>query len=517
MSRRRIDRIDQWWQEAVMNEAAASENCGDGVRLSQVLPEPLVARPGFIGADDIVVTRVCDDPDECRRGDLFVARATAQGDGHDDVHRAVARGAAGVIAERIVPTGGVPLCLVRSSDQAFAHVAHALAGHPARQMQVIAVAGTSGKTTTAWLTAAVLAEAGLAVGVLSDIGCLGPAGDLAEPCDLTRADVLASRLARLAAEGSSHVVVEVSSRMLAAHVLAGIACDTVVVTGMAAAHLDLHGTPAAYRRIMTRILESLAPEGCLVADGSGRLDGLFARAAATAPGATVVTAGVGPECAVRARLVERSLHGQTFLLSAGGDVLPVSVDTPVTSFARNATAAAAVGLRYGLGSDMIARGLESAGSVPQRVERLDRGQDMAVFIDTATNGHALSSTLASLRRLTPGRLAVVVDDEALATLAADDAAERLGQWCDQWIAVPAGMLAADAGPADLAAYARVDRLLSTLGSGDCLLVLGRVPAAPDGPAPATALPLVPTPLVEAIDGWLQLAHPPRKFPRRRAA
>lgn len=500
-----------------MTEAASFEDRGGGVRLSEVLPEGLMARPQFIGADDIIVTRVTDDPDECRRGDLFVARATAQGDGHDDVRRAVARGAVGVIAERIVPTGGVPLCLVRSSDRAFAHVAHALAGHPARQMHVIAVTGTSGKTTTAWLTAAVLAEAGHAVGVLSDLGCLGPAGDLAEPCDLTRADVLAGRLARLAAAGASHVVVEVSSRMLAAHVLAGMLCDTVVVTGMAAAHLDFHGTPAAYRRIMARILERLAPEGCLVADGGGRLDGLVARAAATTPGATVMTAGVGAGCAVRARLVDRSLHGQTFLLEAGDDVLPVSVETPVTSFARNATAAAAVGLRYGVGVTTIARGLESAGSVPQRVERLDRGQDMAVFIDTATTGHALSSTLASLRRLTPGRLAVIVDDEALAALAGDDGEERIGQACDQWIAVPAGMLAPDAGPADVAAYARVDRLLSSLGSADCLLVLGRVPAAPAGPAPASALPLVPTPLVQAIDGWLQLAHPPRMFPRRRAA
>jgi len=499
------------WQEAVMNEAVSTGDRRPGVRLSHLLSPPVLAGARFIGADDIVVSRLSDDADECRRGDVFCARVTSRGDGHDDVRRALARGAAGVIAERLVPTGGVPLCLVRSTDRAWAEACHSLAGNPARRLRVIAVAGTSGKTTTAWLTASVLAEAGLEVGVLSDLGCLGAAGDLAEPDDLTRADVLAGRLARLAAEGCTHAVVEVSSRMLAAHALAGAACDTVVMTNIATAHLDLHGTAKAYRRILMRILGSLAPEGCLVADGGERCEDVLGRAAAHAPRTTRVTAGVAPGALVQARLVERSLSGQTFLVAVGGDMLPITVPTPVTSFARNAACAAAVGLRYGLDVASIARGLEAAGSVPGRVERLDRGQEFTTFIDTATSGHALSSTLASLRRLTPGRLAVVADDAAAEALAHDGFTRRIDRWCDDCLAVPAGMLATDATAADVAAYARVDRLLSTLGRGDCLVVLGRRAVPLRGPGPAAPQ------LAQAIDGWLQLAHPPRMFPRHRAA
>ena len=495
-----------------MDEAASTGGRAGGIALSHLLPAPLLAGARFIGADDIAVSRVSDDADECRRGDVFCARITARGDGHDDVRRALARGAVGVIAERMVPTAGTPLCLVRSTDRAWSHVCHALAGDPSRRLRVIAVAGTSGKTTTAWLTASVLAEAGLEVGVLSDLGCLGPTGGLTESGDLSRADVLAARFARLTAEGCTHAVVEVSSRMLAAHALAGAACDTVVMTNVAAAHRDLHGTPRAYRRILARILGSLAPEGHLVPGAGGRLDDVVARAAASAPRATHLTAGVSAGAEVQARLVERSLAGQTFLLSLAGDVLPIAVPTPVTSFARNAACAAAVGLGYGLDAGAIARGLESAGSVPCRVERLDRGQEFATFIDTATSGHALSSTLASLRRLTPGRLAVVADEAAVEALEHDGFARRVDRWCDARVSVPAGMLAADATADDVAAYARIDRLLSTLRQGDCLLVLGRLPAAAGGGGPAAA-----PGLTQAIDGWLQLAHPPRMFPRRRAA
>lgn len=495
-----------------MSEAAFPGARGSGLSLSQLLPRRVRAAARFVGTDhmdDMLVSRVTDDADECRRGDVFVARITARGDGHDDVRRAVARGAAGVIAERMVPTGGVPLCLVRSTDRALAHAAHALAGHPARRLRVIAVAGTSGKTTTAWLTASVLAEGGCDVGVLTDLGCLGADGCLAEPGDLSRADVFASRLARLADGGCTHAVVEVSSQMLAAHVLAGVACDTVVLTSVTPARLDLHGTPAAYRRIMGRILGALGPQGCLVADGGRGLEGVFRRVAADRPRAACLTAGTASGCAVRARLVERSLRGQTFLLAAGGDVMPVVVDAPVTSFARNAACAAAVGLRHGLGIEQVVRGIEAAGSVPGRVERLDRGQEAAVFLDTAANGHALSSTLASLRRLTAGRLAVIADEDAAAALAADGFSRRLTRWADATEVVPAGMLAAAASAPDLAAYARVDRLLSSLGTGDCLLVLGRSPAAVVGRGAV--------PLARAVDGWLQLAHPPRRSTGRRAA
>jgi UDP-N-acetylmuramoyl-L-alanyl-D-glutamate--2,6-diaminopimelate ligase len=495
-----------------MSQSGSTPGREQGIHLSRLLAASSRGGIQFIGADDIVVTRCTDDADECRRGDLFVARTNARGDGHDQVRRAVARGATGVIAERMVPTGGVPLCLVRSSDRAFALVAQALAGHPADRMRVIAVTGTSGKTTTAWLTASVLAEAGLDVGVLSDLGCLGRHSRLTDAGDCGQADVLAARLAGLAAEGCTHAVVEVSSRMLAADVLAGVPCDTVVVPTIASAHLDRHGSAAAYRRITMRILDRLAAVGCLVAGGSGRLEGLVRRATARQR-IECLTAGTTSRCDVRARLVERSLHGQTFLLSAGGHVLTVSVPTPVTSFARNAACAAAVGLRYGVDAARIARGLQSAGSLPHRVERLDRGQDATIFLDTATSGHALASTLRSLRRLTPGRLAVVAEDSPARGGEAARIRREVRRWCDQSVTVPVTLLAEDAGAADVAAYARVDRLLSSLGRGDCLLVLGRMPDSRGGPAgPAAAVPLA-----RVIDGWLQAAHPPRVFGRRRAA
>lgn len=481
------------------------------VVLSRILP-----RSRFFACDDIVARSVTDDAARCRKGDVFVARTTSDGDGHDDVGLAVARGAVGVIADRMVPTAGTPLCVVPDSDWALARLAHALAGDPAREMRVIAITGTSGKTTTAWLTAAVLAEAGLRVGVLSDLGCLDADSATPEFVDYAQPAVFARWLARLAGGGASHVVVEVSSRMLANQALAGVACDTVAVTNIGSAHVDEHGTARAYRRIKARILDALGDGGCLVADGDGGLDRLLARAARLADGVTSLTTGLTSACDLRARAIGRGLHGQTFLLSVGGQSLPVCVDTPVTSFARNALMAAAIGLRYGLPLDRIVSGLEAAGSIAGRMERLDRGQDAAVFIDAPSSGHALRSTLRSLRGLTRGRLAVIADERAVEAMGRDCFEQAVFRWCDASVVAPPTMMDDEdmhPGQADLAAYAAIDRLLSRAGAADCVLVIGDPATA--GPGPGR--PVGAASLPRVVDGWLQLAHPPRPLVRPRAA
>ena len=501
-------------------------SAGRGIRLSEVLPEAT-----FFACDDIVATGCSDATDRCRPGDVFVARLTAEGDGHDDVERALARGVAGVVAERMIPTFGTPLCIVSESSGALARLTHAFAGNPARRLKVIAITGTSGKTTTAWLAASVLAEAGLRVGVLSDLGCL--TADATEPvvADLSRPVVLANWLHRLESDGCTHAVVEVSSRMLAADCLAGVACDTVVVTNLGSAHLDMHGTSLAYHAVKARILDCLGPDGCLIATADDdRVRRLVDRHAAAAGVGRVLTAALTVPADVTATPVERTLFGQTFLVQAGGHSLPVAVSTPVASFVRDSLLAVAIGLRYRVPLERSARGIESCGSVAGRLERIDRGQDHATFVDHPTSGHALSATLSGLRRLTHGRLVVLAETACAERLVADSRGphatlrevegrevegrvaatfnRRTMRWADDCLVVPDTLMDETGKAADVMAYARIDRLLSGLGPQDCLLVLGDLsgrcqnPIDPDGD---------PLPLAAVVDGWLQLAHVPQPF------
>jgi len=465
--------------------------------LAAVLPE---AR--FIGGSDIDATAVCDDLEACGPGRVFVARLTPGRDGHRDVPAAVAKGVSGVVVERLVPTADVPQCIVPDASWALARLHQAFAGEPAGSLKVVAVTGTSGKSTTCWLAAAVLTEAGHRVGVLSDLGCLGPDDDAPIAAELTRPEVLAGWLARLRAAGCSHAIVEVSSEMLAAHLLAGVSCDTVVVTNLAEAHLEAHGTRRAYHAVKARAVAALRPGGCLISGADPRGEAFLRRHLPA--GSSVITAGLKADRDVRAMPVEGSLFGRTVLTACGGTVVPMTLDTPTVPFVRDAMLAVAVGVRSGVAPEIAVRGIEAAGTVPGRAERLDRGQDAAIFLDTPTSGHALAATLASLRRLTSGRLIVLAEEATIGRIGGDAFSSLVARHADASAVAPGTILADDPVEADLAAYARVDRLLGSLAAGDCCLVLGlpvRFPAPPEPPGGHF-------PLAMLVDAWLQMAGEP---------
>lgn len=471
-----------------------------GLRLSQTL-----ANPRFVACDDVLATGCYDDPRRCGPGDVFVARMDQERDGHAFVSEAVARGCSGVVAERMVPTFGAPLCVVADATAAYTQIVHRLAGDPAQALDLIAITGTSGKTTTAWLSAAVLAEAGHSVGILSDLGCLDAGSIEAEPpADLSDPHEMVHWLKRLIASGCSHAIIEVSSRMLAYQALVGISCGTVAFTNLASAHLDLHGSKQAYHAIKQRILASLPADGCLVGNAD---DPAVSAAAARHPGRKLL-AGLRTPADLTASPVERSLAGQTFLLRTGREMMPVAVSTPVASYARNALTAASIGIAHGVPLATIARGLEAVGGVARRLERLDRGQDFACFLDQPSSGHQLASTLASLRHLTGhGRLVAAVDTNVADALEGGGRrskfSSRLLRWCDDCILIPQQLSrkATDDSTRFLAGF---DRALSQLGRGDCLVVVGHHdwgsdPVDPSGERMSAQM---------LTEGWFRVACPP---------
>jgi hypothetical protein len=163
---------------------------------------------------------------------------------------------------------------------------------------------------------------------------------------------------------------------------------------------------------------------------------------------------------------------------------------------------------------VAARGLEAAGTVPGRLERIDRGQDAAVFLDMPSSGHALSATLSSLRRLTSGRLAVMAEESLLEGLGTDEFGPLIARHCDACVVVPPAVLDDDADISDLAAYDQIDRLLVSLRTGDALLVLGDSSAGGSGPPKPEAGRFS---LATLVDGWLQVAHALPASSDRRAA
>ncbi|MHB0960458.1 MAG: UDP-N-acetylmuramoyl-L-alanyl-D-glutamate--2,6-diaminopimelate ligase [Pirellulaceae bacterium] len=372
-------------------------DCADGLRLREILPYGR-----FIGGADIRFKSCCSDPENCRPGDVYVAIVNADGDGHDDVDKAVQRGAVAVVAERLVPAR-VPCCVVPDSREAYGHICQRLAGQPDRALRLVGITGTHGKTTTAMLVASILQAAEHPVGMTCSLGYTDGESTAVAESTTPPPHELARWLAQMVAHGCSHGVVEVSSEALATRHLSGVSLDAAVLTNVRREHLDLHGSVDNYRRAKERLFGHLKPGGFAVINS----DDTASQKIMESLQVPLITVGMRSAAQVQAQLLERCVSEQTFLLTAGHECVPVRTRTIGDQFVYCCLSAVAVGLVMGVDLTTIVRGLESVEYVPGRLERLECGQEFSVFVDHAQTPSALALSLQALRQVTVGRIICV--------------------------------------------------------------------------------------------------------------
>ena len=369
----------------------------DGLSLRDVLP-----RGRFFGAGNVRVHSCQSDYRLVRPGDLFVALVAAEEDGHDHVEQAIERGAAAVVAERLVPVS-VPCCVVSDSREAHGILCQHLAGLPHRSLELVGITGTFGKTVTTMLMASVLRTAQRQIGVTCSMG-YSDSETTADPTSQTpRPPELAQWLSRMAINGCSNGVIEVSSEALALRHLAGVELDAAVLTNLRRDHMDLHGNIKNYRRAKQRLFEHLKPGGFAVinADDSGSQ---FLVDQIDAP---MITVGMREPAQLQAQLLERSPCEQTFLIMAGQESVPVRTRSIGDQYIYSCLSAAAVALVMGIDLTTIVRGLEAIETIPGRLERIECGQEFSVFADQAQSPAALAASLHALKQVTQGRLICV--------------------------------------------------------------------------------------------------------------
>jgi UDP-N-acetylmuramoyl-L-alanyl-D-glutamate--2,6-diaminopimelate ligase len=372
---------------------------GHRISLRRLLPEA-----EFVGADDIGVEACACDSRAVRPGDLFAAIVGSVRDGHDFVAEALTRGCGAVLAQRPLPQAADrPVCYVRNTRRAYGRVCQALAGDPSRKVRVIGITGTNGKTTTSYLTASVLRAAGCDVGILGTLGCFDGAEFLDSSMTTPPPAVLADRLARMAGNGCSHAVMEVSSHALAQDRVAGIEFDVACVTNVRRDHLDYHGSARDYRRAKAKLFGYLAPEGLSVLNAD---DPVCARLVGRIRG-PALTVAIRAAAEITATPLEQSQSEQTFLLTAGSETVAVRTRMIGRHHVYNCLCAAATGLAYGIDLVTVVRGLEAVDHLPGRLERIECGQPFAVFVDFAHTPDALAGSLDVLREVTRRRVICV--------------------------------------------------------------------------------------------------------------
>ena len=366
----------------------------------------------------IAVTGVTEDSRAMTPGTLFVALSGFHVDGHDFVARAAGAGAAAAIVERAVPGAGIPQLVVHGARTALARAAGWWSGDPSRDLGVVGITGTDGKTTTSFLAVAALEAAGLGTGLVGTVETkVGTERERHEAHVTTPgAPELQATLRAMVANGNVAAVLETTSHALELERVLGVAYDAAIFTNLTHEHLDLHGTFERYRSAKLRLFAALeAGEDNPAKTVGGRpwpklavlnrddASVAWFEAAAREAGAAVLTYGTDAAADVRATGVEEDAHSLRVRYAAPSGEGRLELRLAGRFNVHNALAVVALGEGLGLDPAAVRAGLEGVRGVPGRMERIDAGQPFGVIVDYAHSPASLRGVLDLLAPIAAAR------------------------------------------------------------------------------------------------------------------
>jgi UDP-N-acetylmuramoyl-L-alanyl-D-glutamate--2,6-diaminopimelate ligase len=364
----------------------------------------------IVGDPGVEVGGLAYDSRKVGAGTLFFCVVGEKRDGHDFAADVVEAGAVALVVERELEVA-VPQVVVASARAAMAPAAAAFFGDPTAELRVVAVTGTNGKTTTAFLTREILESAGVRCGLLGTVKQV--VGGVEESVERTTPEAidLQATFRRMLDGGDRACVMEVSSHALVLHRADAIHFDVAVFTNLTQDHLDFHADMEDYFAAKRMLFEA-GPGTAIV-----NVDDPYGRRLAADFDALTFSAA-GAEADYGAGEVEFNAAGATFtierseglrLLSHSGSQAPqsgveVRTGMPGHFNVANALGAFAAAEALGVDADAAAAGLGAAARVPGRFEPIDEGQGFAVLVDYAHTPDSIENVLRAARRLTAGRL-----------------------------------------------------------------------------------------------------------------
>jgi UDP-N-acetylmuramoyl-L-alanyl-D-glutamate--2,6-diaminopimelate ligase len=382
------------------------------VRLDQLLEAGLLSRT--VGDGAVEVEALAYDSRKVRPGTLFFCVPGEKVDGHEFGAAAVEAGAVALVVERELELP-VAQVVVPDARTAMAPVAARFFGDPSKELRVVGVTGTNGKTTTAFLVREILEAAGIQTGLLGTVRqVVGGAEEEVERTTPEAIDLQAT-FRRMLDAGDRACAMEVSSHALALHRCDAIHFEVALFTNLTQDHLDFHGTMEEYFASKRRLFEMESRVAVVNVDDpyGRRLAEEFDCVAFSAAGA---------DADLVARDVSYDAAGSQFTVApgpTGRKPLHISANRPVGGEVRvrtglpgafnvaNALGAFAATVAMGVAPEAAAEGLGRAERVPGRFEPIDEGQGFAVLVDYAHTPDSLANVLAAARALGERRLLVV--------------------------------------------------------------------------------------------------------------
>ncbi|MGD0232901.1 MAG: UDP-N-acetylmuramoyl-L-alanyl-D-glutamate--2,6-diaminopimelate ligase [Syntrophorhabdales bacterium] len=371
--------------------------------LAQLLGDmPVVSVKGHMPES---VTGITKDSREVREGFIFFATETSK----PYVQEAVKKGAAVIVADAEL-SGDFPcLVLIREPRIVLGRMAARFFGYPSRAMHVTGITGTNGKTTTSYLIESILRAANRKVGVMGTISYRYDGTVVRGQTTTPESTEIQRLLSQMQHAGIRSAVMEVSSHALDQARVEGIDFDVAIFTNLTHDHLDYHHDFKHYKEAKKRLFhEHLAKSSKEKRYAILNKDDPSAGEFFCEPPIANFTYSVRDNTAdAFATSVREEISGLTLAISLMGKELIIRSPLIAVFNVANILAAALFGHAAGIPYDLIPKGLEALRGVPGRLERIENGRGIPIFVDYAHTPDALQKTLETLKRLCTGRLIVL--------------------------------------------------------------------------------------------------------------
>lgn len=369
----------------------------------------ILKTPAVSGGLDYDIKGITYDSRQVKAGYLFCALPGQHQDGNQYIQDAIDRGAVAVISEQAAAfsRGQVVFIQVADARAAMAELAAAFYGHPAAALRLVGVTGTNGKTTTAFMIRAALADAGRHPGLIGTVQY--EIGDRIIPASRTTPEAtdLQNLLAQMVHVGCKSAVMEVSSHALVQKRVGGLDFDVAVFTNLTHDHLDYHHTLDEYfaaKSLLFRQLARRRKKPVAVVN----LDDPYGQKLAAVPlDAEVITYGLQSQAMVQTVNLRLSSHGSVVDLRSPWGPVALTLKLLGRFNVSNALAALSAGAALGLDPQRVAAVLARLPVVPGRLEEIPTGRGFQVFVDYAHTEDALQNVLNTLREITNQHVIVV--------------------------------------------------------------------------------------------------------------
>lgn len=354
---------------------------------------------------DIEISGVVYDSRKTRKGCLFICVSGFTQDGHSYIDDALRKGAAAVMVEKDVEVEGVTVVRVENSRAAMPVIAVNFYGNPTKQLSLIGITGTSGKTTTTYLVKSILEAAHKKTGLLGTIST--QIGDKVYVSSKTTPEALdlQNLFREMVDMKMEYAVMEVSSHSLELGRVDGCDFSIGVFTNLSQDHLDFHKTMDSYREAKKKLFYKTKAANIInIDDKHGKIIANEVRRLKT----PLITFGIDQPADIMAKNINIDSKGVSFVITTPQYEAALKIKIPGKFSVYNALAAAAVAYACGIDVSIIREGLYKVACVPGRSEIVETDTPYTVIIDYAHKPDGLEKILTTIRQYAKTRIITLV-------------------------------------------------------------------------------------------------------------